>query len=92
MPIRVSQLSGVFASLRWGYHPAATLNAWTVTRVDDQAWSLTATVVSSDAFRVSQRPLALEAPHEKGLWKWPITELQITGASLTATLGLMENR
>jgi hypothetical protein len=51
---------------------------------------VSATVVSSDAFRVSQRPLAFIVPHADGEWQWPITTLQIEGASLNAALGPKE--
>jgi hypothetical protein len=78
---------GVTASLRWGYLQAAALEAYTVTKDDHGTWRLTATVVDVDAFRVAQRPVAFIAPHAKGAWRWPVTELQIAGASLTATLG-----
>lgn len=80
---------GVDGSLRWGYQAAAVLRAWTLTKVD-AGWTLTATVVSTDAFRVAQRPLVFVAPHATGAWRWPIGELQIVGASLTATLGPKE--
>lgn len=85
MPRNVT-VSGIEGSLRWGYHPAGALRDWTVTRTDD-TWALTATVVQTDAFRVAQRPLAFVAPHANGAWRWPIQALQISGASLTATLG-----
>jgi hypothetical protein len=85
MPVTVR---GVSASLRWGYYLAASLGAWAVTHPDgDGPWTLTATVESLDAYRVAQRPLGLVVPHAKGAWRWPIVELQILDASLTATLG-----
>lgn len=77
---------GVNGSLMLGYQIAGSLGAWTVTRSDD-VWSLTATVVNTNAFRISQRPIVFEARHAKGVWRWPITSLQIAGASLTAVLG-----
>lgn len=76
--------------LRHGYHVAGTLGAWTVTKTE-HGWTLTASVLTSDAFRVSQRPLAFVAKHQTGLWCWPITTLQMTGASLSAELGPMES-
>lgn len=79
-------VTGVRASVRWGYHAAATVTAWTVTR-DDSGWVLTATLVTSDAFRLSQQPLTFEAPHAHGVWTWPIQTLQIAGAALQARLG-----
>lgn len=85
-------LNGADGSLRWGYHHAAALGAYTVTKIDALSWSLTATVLSSDAFRVSRRPLVFVAPHEKGSWKWPIVSLQIEGAQLSAVLGPMEKK
>lgn len=81
---------GVTARLTWGYHVAATLGAWTVTQSTEGKWMLTAIVVSTDTFRVAQRPLVFEVPTDKGVWRWPIVALQITGASLTATLGPKE--
>lgn len=85
MPVTVR---GVNASLRWGYAQAAALRDYTVVREDEhKQWSVSATVVSSDAFRIAQRPLAFIAPHAKGVWRWPIQELQISGDSLTASLG-----
>lgn len=79
-------VSGVTGLLKWSYHEAGTLGAWTVAKAEG-VWTLSATVVKADAFRVSQRPLRFVAPHANGAWIWPITELQISGASLTAVLG-----
>jgi len=83
---RTVTVTGVEGMLRWGYHPAGTLGAWTVAR-DGTSWTLTAAVVTKNAFRVSQRPLAFEVRHATGVWRWPIQSLQIAGASLTAVLG-----
>lgn len=82
-------IRGVEAVLRHGYHVAGTLGPWTVTR-GDSGWTLSASVIKADAFRVSQRPLAFMATHATGTWRWSVTTLQITGASLTAVLGPME--
>lgn len=82
-------ITGVVASLKWGYLPAAALTGWTLTKTAD-GWSLVAAVVSADAFRLSQQPLVFVAPHQDGAWRWPIVALQITGASLSATLGPKE--
>ena len=87
MPLRIS---GQDAAIRWGYHAAAVVRSWTVTREDGGSYVLAAAIVSSDAYRLSQRPLVFVAPHAKGAWRWPIEALQMTGASLTATLGPKE--
>lgn len=83
MPLTVT---GVEGSLRWGYHQAAVLRAWKICR-EESGVTLTATVVSQDAFRVSQRPLVFVATHAKGAWTWPIEMLQIQDGALTAHLG-----
>jgi len=77
------------ASLRWGYHQAGVLRACTVTRTAGQ-WSLTGTVVRSDAFRLSQQPLVFEVTHATGSWRWPVTSLQMTDGMLHASLGPKE--
>lgn len=83
-------VTGVRGFLRRGYQSAAELSAWTVARTPD-GWSLTATIQSSHAFWISQRPLVFEAPHANGAWRWPITELLVAGVSLTAKLGPKES-
>ncbi len=87
MPV---QISGVVASLCWGYAQAATLRAWTVVTTDDGGWRLTAAVDQAHTFRVAQRPLVFEAPHATGAWRWPVIELQLQAGALTATLGPRE--
>lgn len=82
-------ITGVKGLLKWGYHEAGTIGAWTVT-TDAGVRTLSASLVTSDPFRVSQRPLRFVAPHAGGVWAWPITELQMSGASLTAVLGPRE--
>ena len=81
------EISGVQASVRWGYQSAATLGAWTATRRASGQWSFTASVLVLDTYRVTQRPLRVEAPHANGAFRWPVVELQVAGESLTATLG-----
>lgn len=79
-------ITGVEGQIRWSYHSAAVLRAWTVVSTDT-ARTLTASVVSQDTYRVSQRPLVFVAPHAKGEWHWPVEELQIQDGALTACLG-----
>jgi hypothetical protein len=77
---------GLTGQVTWGYHLAGSVSQWTVEK-SDGGWSLSATVVNPDAFRLSQRPLVFVAPHKDGSWRWPIVSLQIEGAALTAQLG-----
>jgi hypothetical protein len=78
---------GEAAELRWGYHPAATVKDWTITPQDASSLTVTARVVSSDAFRVSQHPIVFTVPRQSADWTWPVKSLQIVGESLTAVLG-----
>ena len=83
-------IRGEAAELRWGYHLAATLNDWTFTP-GSSSITVTARVVSSDAFRVSQRPIvfAVQRPHM--VWRWPVLSLQIVDGALSASLGPQED-
>jgi hypothetical protein len=82
-------LSGVIGSIKWGHYTAAAIHGYTVTPTDKTltAWTLTATVVLADAFKMAQTPLVFTAKHAKGEWRWPIKTLTRSEASLTATLG-----
>lgn len=83
-------LNGLSGAIRWGYHVAAAVTAWTVGRDDAQALRLSGRVDQVNTFRLSQRPLVFEAPHAKGAWRWPIEELQIRDGTLSARLGPKE--
>lgn len=82
-------ISGEAAEVRWAWHQAAALGAWTIAAQGD-GLQVTATIVSADEFRVSQAPLTFAVPRgEQPAWTWPIepNTLQITGSTLTARLG-----
>lgn len=78
-------LKGVVGQIKWSYYVAAAINGYTVSRVGEQ-WKLTATVVASDAFKLSQTPLLFVALHERGDWRWPIVGYELTQGMLTAQL------
>lgn len=80
-------ITGVVASIAWHYYTAAAINGYTVTRAADGSWRASGTVVLSDAFKLTQRPLTFIAPHAKGEWRWPITSLEIADGRLMAGLG-----
>lgn len=83
-------ITGRIAFIKWAYYTAAQIEGYTVTRSKDGTWSLTATVVLSDAFKMAQTPLTFVATHAKGEWRWPIVSAVIDPAhpySLTADLG-----
>lgn len=78
---------GVKAVIKWSYYNAAAIEGYTVTRSPNGDWSLRATVVMSDSFKLKQAPLVFVAPHDKGAWYWPIVEMNLQGGVVTATLG-----
>jgi hypothetical protein len=81
-------LTGVSGSLLWGYHTAATLTSWRVSRPEHaKEWTLTGTVTKFDPFQARQRPLLFTAPREKGRWCWEVKDLRVNERQLTATLG-----
>lgn len=87
-------IKGVVGHIRWGYYTAAAINGFTVTPLDKrrQRWSLQATVVLADSFKMAQRPLTFVAKLKGGAeWRWPILEMErqtIRGMPvLTARLG-----
>lgn len=72
--------------VEWGYHVAASLGPWTL-----DGSTLTAPIQTSDAFALSQQPLAFVVPRPAGYpWRWPILSLQVVDGALTATLGPQE--
>lgn len=79
------EIRGDAGQLRWSYHVAALLGSWTL--VDHV---LTAKVLTSDALRVSQRPLTFLVPRPGRPWVWPLDSLQIADGTLTATVGPQE--
>jgi hypothetical protein len=80
-------LTGVVGQIKWQYYMAAAINGYTVSRNASNVWSLRGTVVSSDPFKMNQRPLTFVAPHKEGAWRWPIESFQLEQGVLTATLG-----
>lgn len=80
------RVAGVAGSLRWSYREAAALGSWSMEHVG-LSLTLTAHVVSLDAFAVSQRPLTFRVTRESGVvWSWPVESLQVVDNALTATL------
>lgn len=73
---------GVAGEIRWAYHKAATLGAWTI-----ESGRLTATVDSADAFKMTQQPLTFSVQRGNGIvWSWSVKDTQMNGSSLTATV------
>lgn len=80
-------IRGVVGQIRWSYYTAAAINGYTVTHTPAGAWTLRATIVASDAFKLRQKPLRFVAPHKAGSWVWPIESCDLVNGVLTARLG-----
>lgn len=96
-------IAGVVGSIKWGYYTAAGIHGYTVACTKEGQWSLRATVVLADAFKMAQAPLTFVAMHtKKGLdgqcvvkteWRWPIlstSPIDPNTQQLTARLGAPE--
>ena len=87
-------LTGVVGAVKWHHYTAAAINNYTVSPMNKArtSWSLTATVVLADAFKMAQADLTFVAKHAKGEWEFPIVAFprrpdgQYQGL-FTATLG-----
>lgn len=78
---------GHVGTLRWGYHVAATIREWTISRAKRHA-TLTGGVESFDRFRTGQRPLYFVTLLQGGVsWQWPVRRLEIDSRGVRATLG-----
>jgi len=78
-------MSGATATVKWGYRDAAVVGSWSIRGHAQGGGSLTAKIISSDAFRVTQAPLTFV--HPNGKWTWPVLTMQITDHTLNAELG-----
>lgn len=83
-------LTGIVGHVKWHYYTAAAINGYTVRCSAQRQWTLTATVVLSDAFKMAQRPLTFVAKHAKGEWRWPVQTHELNNGRLTARLGSPE--
>jgi hypothetical protein len=83
----IREVSGVAAEVRWGYHLAATLGDWRITRAEGSGvLTLSARILSHQTAWLSQQPLVFEARHTKGVWRWSLMSLQHADGWLTATV------
>lgn len=84
--------------IMWSYYAAASCTGIVVTRstphvnckcraCEQGRWLLQATLVLSDAFKLSRKPLIFVIPTDKGNMTWPITDLEIKDRTVTASLG-----
>jgi hypothetical protein len=81
-------LRGRAASLAWGWHTAARVTAWSLTRAKKSpTWVLSARAVELDPFKCRQPDLLFAVPRKGGYWVFPVQSLTVQGTSITGTLG-----
>jgi hypothetical protein len=88
-------IEGVVGELRWNYYRAAEITGYRVTwSSSERRWSLAATVVLADAFKIAQRPLRFVARVRDAEWEWDMDTIEFTGlrGPLTATLSAPRSR
>jgi hypothetical protein len=85
-------VAGPSAELIWVYRRAATLGRWSLRMNPSTGGALSAHIDTiDDTYGLSQRPLVFRVTRPSGVvWRWPVTELQIAGETLTASLGPQE--
>jgi hypothetical protein len=76
-------IEGHAGQIKWSYLPAVTFGPFRF-EGDGTGGTLTAQIVSCDNFRVNQRPLVAVVPAGRATWQWSVSDLQISGSTLTA--------
>ena len=85
------RITGKTGEIRWGYHTAATVGAWTIQHDGMTGCDLTAALESVDDFRLSQAPLLFQVPRpDRPPWRWPVESVHVMNGSLVARLGFVE--
>jgi hypothetical protein len=74
------------ASIAWGYHVAAVLRAWRVSKQHGK-WSLSAGIDRADRFQLQQRPLYFTAALYGRQVTFPVQTVTVGSDKLTASLG-----
>lgn len=85
-------LRGAEGAIAWGYHTAAVVTAWTITKAGRSgAWALSATIARADPFKLRQPDLKFTAPRAGGFFCWPVLSVTVEATRLAATLGPPES-
>jgi hypothetical protein len=79
-------ITGAAAKLQWGSADAAALGPWSVNG-EPGAWKFSAEIISSNSFRIAQKPLTVLVPNG---WRWDVLEMTVNGRTLAATISPRE--
>lgn len=81
-------LRGGDGAIVWGYHTAAALRSWTLSKGAGGTWALSAVIVRADRYKLQQSPLQFTAPRKGGYFCFPVVAVaQSDARTLSATLG-----
>ena len=72
--------------MRWGYHVAATIREWMVSRTRRTS-TLRGSVDGLNSAYAYQHGLYFVTLTKAGAWSWPVTRLEISAQRVTAELG-----
>ena len=83
-------IRGAVATVRWGYHRAAELRQWVITRdtTARDVWHLSARVAHADPFLGTRSDLLFVVALKGGrAWQFPVVELALAGGLARGRLG-----
>lgn len=75
--------------MRWGYRDALTFAAWRF-QGTSEGGTITATVVDAHEFHLTQLPLTVAVDVGRAPWRWPVSDVQVSGAMVTISVGPLE--
>lgn len=78
-------ITGHRGEIVWVYLTAVTFGPWTY-QGQGGTGTLTAQIVSRDEYRLKQQPLEVVVPAGRAEWRWRVSDLQISGTTLTANV------
>ncbi len=85
------EFTGEHGVIRYGYHTVAGVRGWRIAREDKEGpLRLTGTAEDVNDFWLTEQPLKFVVTRERGISRWPVVGLEISGVSLTAVLGPRE--
>lgn len=74
----LTSITGTHGEVRWGYLPALVFGPWSYEGSATDG-TISAQMVSRDAFRIAQDPLVVVVPAGRATWRWSVRDLQISG-------------
>lgn len=86
MIVRSVSVKGQTGCIRVGYQQAATLGRYSLTPTGPNEWQVEASVMSADAFWMTQSPRTLELHVGAQRWRWPAAGLVVDGGIVRGTV------